>query len=139
MFDAQAPVTSRERDTPKPTLTLPARRRSGAHTNLVVANIAGDSLFVRIDFVDATGAVVRTMSPRGALRTGQTELFVNVLGTGVPGIPDDFDGFIRITRLSPSGLFWATLANVYADGRLELLAPAPGMSLDMTTLPGGLR
>jgi virginiamycin B lyase len=136
MFDAQPPVTSRERDTPRPTLTLPARRGIGAHTNLVVADIEGESLFVRIDFVDATGVVVRTMSPRGALHTGQTELFVNVLGTGVP---DDFDGSIRITRLSPSGLFWATLANVYADGRLELLAPAPGMSLDMATLPGGVR
>ena len=50
-----------------------------------------------------------------------------------------FTGSIRITRLSPSGLFWATLANVYADGRLELLAPTPGMSLDMATLPGGAR
>jgi len=44
-------------------------------------------------------------------------------------------GSIRITHLSPSGPFWATLADVYADGRLEPLAPTPGMP----TLPGGVR
>ena len=40
---------------------------------------------------------------------------------------------------APSGLFWATLANDCADGRLELLAPVPGRSLDNPTLPGGVR
>ena len=50
-----------------------------------------------------------------------------------------FTGSIRITRLSPSGLFWATLANVDADGRLELLVPTPGMSLETESFPGGVQ
>ena len=50
-----------------------------------------------------------------------------------------FTGSIRITRLSPSGLFWATLAKVYADGRMELLVPTPAMSLETESIPGGVR
>jgi hypothetical protein len=60
-------------------------------------------------------------------------------GPGMVAALAGFAGWIRITRLSPSRLFWATLPNVYADGRLELLAPAPGMSLETPTLPGGVR
>ncbi len=60
-------------------------------------------------------------------------------GLGMMAALAGFTGSIRIGWLSPSGLFWATLANVSADGRLELLAPTPGMSLDMATLPGGVR
>jgi hypothetical protein len=53
------------------------------------------------------------------------------------GLPDHFDGSIRITRQSREGLFWATLANVYADGRLELLAPTTGMTGQAETILGG--
>ena len=60
-------------------------------------------------------------------------------GLGMVAALAGFTGSIRMTRLSPSSLFWATLANVSADGRLELLAPTPGMSLDLSTLPGGVR
>ena len=60
-------------------------------------------------------------------------------GLGMVAALAELTGSIRITRLSPSGLFWVTLANVDADGRLELLAPAPGMSLETSTLPGGVR
>ena len=128
VFDAQPPVSSRERDTPKPTLTLPARRRNGAHTNLVVANIAGDSLFVRIDFVDATGAVVRTMSPRGALHTGQTELFVNVLGTGAAR---DFDRLDPDHAAVPERPFLGYARKRTAPtGGWSSWLPTPGMSLD---------
>ena len=50
-----------------------------------------------------------------------------------------FAGSVRIKRLPRAAFFWATLANADADGRLELLAPAPGMSLETSTLPGGVR
>jgi len=60
-------------------------------------------------------------------------------GLGTVAALAELTGSIRITRLSPSGLFSATLANVDADGRLELPAPAPGMSLETPTLPGGVR
>ena len=62
---------------------------------------------------------------------GRPALFVNVLST----LPEAFYGSIRITRLSPSGLFWAMLANVYADGRLELLAPTPARLLICQPFP----
>jgi hypothetical protein len=66
------------------------------------------------------------------MHTGATQLFVDVLST----LPGDFDGSVRITRLAPEGLFWATLAHVYADGRLELLAPETGVS-STEPVPGG--
>ena len=126
LFDAQPPVEGRDRNMPRPTLTFPARRIAGAHTNLVVANVGYEGLSIKIEIVATDGTVVRTFAPRGPSYTGQTEMFVDVLGT----TPEGFDGSIRITRLSREGFFWATLANIGADGRLELLAPQTGMSLE---------
>ena len=60
-------------------------------------------------------------------------------GLGTVAALAELTGSIRITRLSPSGLFLSYARKRIADGRLELLAPAPGMSLETPTLPGGVR
>ncbi len=120
----QPPTLARGRNEPRVTLTFPVRREAGRHTNLVVANLRGDSIFLRIELVRSDGIVLRAFVRRGPMGYGETGFFADVLGKGVePG----FEGSLRITRHSSEGFFWATLAHVYADGRLELLAPTPGL------------
>jgi hypothetical protein len=125
LYRAQPPGVPRDRNRPRPTLTFPVRREAGRHTNLVLATIEGENVFVRIDVLDAAGAAVRTFAPRGPRPTGAIDLSEDVLSD----LPDDFEGTLRITRNAREGLFWATLANVYDDGRLELLAPRTGMTV----------
>jgi virginiamycin B lyase len=119
--DSQPPATS---TTSQPSLTFPARRRPGAHTDLILADIeSAGALSVRIDAVLPGVGIVATTT---RLFTG-TLVLGNVLTS--MGIFDAFEGQLVVTRQSFSGLFWG-LAEV-TDGN-QLFLAKPG-----STLPDG--
>lgn len=119
LADSQGPSTS---PTHHPSLTFPARRRPGAHTDLIVADVeTAGALAVRIDAVREGVGVVATTTRSF---TG-TLVMKNVLTT--LGIFNDFEGQIVVTRQSLSGLFWGLTEITDGD---QLILAAPGTTLD---------
>jgi virginiamycin B lyase len=116
--DSQPPANSATR---QPSLTFPARRRPGAHTDLILADIeSAGPLSVRIDAVRAGVGIVATTT---RLFAG-TLVLNNILTT--MGIFDAFEGQLVVRRQSFSGLFWG-LAEI-TDGN-QLFLAEPGATL----------
>ncbi len=112
---------------PQPALTFPARRRSGVRTDLVLAAFEAEDdegLAVLLEAVTTRGDVVGAMP----LRLPVGELVV--LGTVLSdlGVFSDFEGHLRVTRVSRSGLMWGVV-EIFENDRLTRLM-APGSELE---------
>lgn len=114
---------------PQPFLTFPARRRAGVRTDLVLAGIephAGGSgeVSVLIQAIDAGGDVVASLPMElPALESIVLDKVLSELG-----IFTDFDGHLRVRRVSRSGLFWG-VAELFENGELTRIL-APGSELE---------
>ncbi|MFY9551374.1 MAG: hypothetical protein WAU32_09515 [Thermoanaerobaculia bacterium] len=119
----------------QPFLTFPARRVPGVRTGLVLAALEtalSGGLVVRIEAILPDIGVVASASRQIFL--GQSLVLTNVLAD--LRYFQNFEGEIRVTRQSPSGLFWG-LAEILDGDRLTLLPP--GSKLEQDCLVGPAR
>ena len=107
-------------------LKFPARRRAGWKTDLLLATIESNdsqSLLLRVQALSTSGQVIS--SKDFSIAPAELLDLDDVLAR--LAIVDDFEGEIRVTRLTRSGLFWG-VAEIYENGNLSLLMP-PGSEL----------
>ena len=113
---------------PKPVLEFPARRRNQVRTSLILAGIEADepggSIDLEIEAVGPGGEVVSRMDVE--VDAAEALVFSRILSD--LGIFDDFDGHLRVTRLSRAGYFWG-VAEIYESEILTHLMP-PGSELE---------
>lgn len=110
---------------PQPTLTVPARRSADVRTRLILAAIGGPGrLDLEIQALDPEREVVAEIDYE-LINDGDAVVLDQVFSD--LGIFGDFEGYIRVRRLSRSGLFWA-VAEIEEDGVLTRLMP-PGSEL----------
>ena len=112
---------------PKPVLEFPARRRNQVRTSLILAGIEADpvdGLPLEIELVDPTGEIVARLEVD--VLPGQALVLSRILSD--LGIFGDFDGHLRVTRLSRTGYFWGVV-EIYESDVLTRLMP-PGSELD---------
>lgn len=129
--DAQPPVSSGSGR--QPSLTFPARRLTGVHTDLVLAALEADApggVLVRIEAILPGTGVVASESRQ--IFAGQS-LFLSSILTDL-GYYQPFTGEIRVTRQSLSGLFWG-LSEIRDADRLLLLPPGSTLDEDCSLGP----
>ena len=113
---------------PKPTLEFPARRRNHVRTSLILAGIEseepGQAIALQIDAVGSGGNVVAReeveVFPGSILELSRILSDLGIFG--------DFDGHLRVTRLSRAGYFWGVV-EIYESDVLTRLMP-PGSELE---------
>jgi virginiamycin B lyase len=115
---------SRLRDSNPDVLVFPsARRGADVRTNLFLVGIGeGDPVHARVDVLSSDGEVLahEELDVLSWNDPGST-FVVDVLGQlGLAGLGS---GQVRVTRMSGGQLLWGVLSNVYADGRLSVVAP----------------
>jgi hypothetical protein len=99
---------------PGPFVFPGAARSSSAHSNLVVvetSDVVGASASFLIEAVNGGGETVA--STTRSLQSGQSGMIPDLLG--VMGVTD-FDGSIRVTQTSGSGIINGALATLTTDG-----------------------
>ncbi len=123
----QPPFNQGSSGEPQPSLTFPGRRRAGVRTSLVLAAIESEDdavLALEIEAVEPGGDVVASLEvgvpPLGVLALEQVLSDLGIFG--------DFDGHLRVKRISRSGLFWG-VAEIYENDVLTRLMP-PGSELE---------
>ncbi len=113
---------------PKPVLGFPARRRNQVRTSLILAGIEGGEqsagISLEIEAVGPNDEVVATLEVE--VHAGQALVLSRILSD--LGIFGDFDGHLRVTRLSRTGYFWGVV-EIYENDVLTRLMP-PGSELD---------
>jgi virginiamycin B lyase len=112
---------------PKPVLEFPARRQNRVRTSLILGGIeAGESFGVplEIEAVSESGEVVGRME--ADVIPGEALVLSRILSD--LGIFENFDGHLRVTRLSRAGYFWGVV-EIYENDILTRLMP-PGSELD---------
>ncbi len=121
------PPLPRGSNGPQPFLTFPARRGTGFQTHLILAAIATEELEplpLEIEALEPDGDVVASLEIE--LADARHVVLDNVLSE--LGIFGNFDGFLRVKRVSRSGLFWG-VAEIYENDVLTRLMP-PGSELE---------
>jgi virginiamycin B lyase len=101
-----------------------ARRDSGVRTNLFLAGVGGgDPIHARVEALAADGTILAQGEVDVASwdQPGATFVVDLLAHLGVPSL--DL-GQVRVIRESGGQLLWGALSNVYADGRLSVVAPA---------------
>jgi hypothetical protein len=95
-----------------------AAHSATAHSNLAIAEVtqaAGTT--IRMDAISTTGEILGTRS--FMLTPGQMVVFADVIGSMVG---QDFQGHLRVTQISGSGLVNGALATVGTDGSFAVSA-----------------
>ena len=112
----------------KPVLDFPARRRNNVRTSLILAGIEADEadggVLLDIEAVDPLGEAIARLEVEVAAG-GALELSRIFPELGIFG---DFDGRLKVTRLSRTGYFWGVV-EIYEDDILTRLMP-PGSELE---------
>jgi virginiamycin B lyase len=98
-----------------------ARRRADVHSNLVLSEVGwDDDVTVLAEALSADGTSRGSALHR--IRPGVTLFLTDILAQlGVP----EFDGQIRVTRVSGNGLMWGLLATLSDDGGVTV---SPGIN-----------
>ena len=113
---------------PKPFLEFPARRRNHVRTSLILAGIEadepGDPITLQIEAIGPGGEIV-ARDEVDVSAGGYLELSRILSDLGIFG---DFEGHLRVTRLSRAGYFWGVV-EIYESDILTRLMP-PGSELD---------
>jgi virginiamycin B lyase len=100
-----------------------ARRDEGVRTNLFLVGVGeGDPVRVRVEALAADGTVLAQSELDVSSWDQPGSTFVVDLLAQL-GIPSLSLGQVRVTRMSGGQLLWGVLSNVYADGRLSVVAP----------------
>jgi hypothetical protein len=113
---------------PKPILEFPARRRNHVRTSLILAGIEsenpGEAIALQIEAVASDGDVLARdeveVSAGSALELSRILSDLGIFG--------DFDGHLRVIRLSRAGYFWGVV-EIYESDVLTRLMP-PGSELE---------
>ena len=111
----------------KPILEFPARRRNHVRTSLIVAGIEADpidGLPLEIEAIGPGDEIVGRIEVD--VHAGEALVLSRILSD--MGIFSDFDGHLRVTRLSRTGYFWGVV-EIYESDVLTRLMP-PGSELD---------
>jgi hypothetical protein len=111
---------------PQPSLVFPARRGAGLRTELVLAVIetSWGEIYARLEALDRNGDVIAgtdvTLRPERPLLLDHVLSDLQIFG--------DFDGYLRVKRVSREDLFWG-VAQIYENDVLTRLMP-PGSELE---------
>jgi len=101
-----------------------AKRGAGVRTNLFLVGVGdGDPIHVRVEVLSADGTVLAQDELDVAPWDSPGSTFVVDLLEQL-GVSDLALGQVRVRRESGSQLLWGVLSNVYADGRLSVVAPS---------------
>jgi virginiamycin B lyase len=117
----------------QPNLKFPARRRAGVRTDLELAGIerGEDGLDLLLEAETPDGEVIGELPLR--LAVGELTVLDSVLSD--LRVFEDFDGYLRVTRVSRSGLFWGVVKIYESEALTHVLAP--GSELEEPPCVGG--